>query len=239
MVSLAPVRQRVQRRPQAATELRQLVIHVLSARITRYAANQSIHLQLPQLLAEHFVRHLRHFGLEIAEAPAACRQQPKNHWLPLALDQGKRHVDGADKSLALGVAHGEEGNLLVRIFSRGVECRIKRYHNVPKGAGMIVEYIRYKVPLAQSDRFERDYAEAARSLDVSAHCLGYELTRCLDEPGGYILRIEWDSEEGHMQGFRHSAEFRTFFAAIKPYVDMIEEMRHYRLTTVQRKKSRE
>jgi len=104
---------------------------------------------------------------------------------------------------------------------------------------MIVEYIRYKVPLAQADRFEQDYAEAARSLDVSVHCLRYELTRCLDEPSSYILRIEWDSEEGHMQGFRHSAEFRSFFAAIKPYVDMIEEMRHYRLTTVQRKKSDE
>lgn len=104
---------------------------------------------------------------------------------------------------------------------------------------MIVEYIRYKIPQAQADGFEQDYAEAAHSLDVSAHCLGYELTRCLDEPGSYILRIEWDSEEGHMQGFRHSTEFRAFFTAIKPYVDMIEEMRHFGLTAVQRKKNHE
>lgn len=103
---------------------------------------------------------------------------------------------------------------------------------------MIVEYIRYKMPLAKAERFEQDYAEAARSLDASAHCLSYELTRSQDEPENYILRIEWDSAEGHMQGFRHSAEFRTFFAAIKPYVDMIEEMRHYLLTTVQGAKAR-
>lgn len=101
---------------------------------------------------------------------------------------------------------------------------------------MIVEYIRYKIPPSSADRFEQNYAEAAHSLDVSPHCLGYELTRCQEEPDSYILRIEWDSEQGHMQGFRHSAEFRAFFAAIKPYVDMIEEMRHYRLTTVQGKK---
>jgi hypothetical protein len=35
-----------------------------------------------------------------------------------------------------------------------------------------------------------------------------------------------------MQGFRNSAEFRSFFAAIKPYVDKITEMRHYGLTGV-------
>ena len=102
---------------------------------------------------------------------------------------------------------------------------------------MIIEYIRYKIPPAQADRFEQDYAEAAHSLDVSTHCLGYELTCCQDEPGSYILRIEWDSEEGHMQGFRRSKEFRAFFAAIKPYGDLIEERRHYRMTTVQGKKN--
>jgi quinol monooxygenase YgiN len=46
------------------------------------------------------------------------------------------------------------------------------------------------------------------------------------------LRIEWDSIDGHMQGFRKSEGFRSFFAAIKPYLDRIEEMRHYKLTAV-------
>lgn len=99
---------------------------------------------------------------------------------------------------------------------------------------MIVEYIRYKIPASDAPRFEQDYAAAGRSLDASAHCLGYELAHCLDEAGSYVLRIHWDSVEGHMQGFRGSPEFRTFFAAIKPYVGMIEEMRHYGATAVQR-----
>lgn len=102
---------------------------------------------------------------------------------------------------------------------------------------MIVEYIRYKISPSDAPRFEQDYAEAGQSLDASTHCLGYELARCIDEPGSYILRIQWDSVEGHMQGFRSSPEFRAFFAAIKPYVGMIEEMRHYNVTTVQRAKA--
>lgn len=92
---------------------------------------------------------------------------------------------------------------------------------------MIVEYIRYEIPAQEAEAFAANYAQAGHSLDASPHCLGYELSRCLDEPGCYILRIEWDSVEGHMQGFRQSAEFRQFFAAIKPWVSRILEMRHY------------
>lgn len=97
---------------------------------------------------------------------------------------------------------------------------------------MIVEYIRYRIPEAQAAAFEDSYAEAGKSLAASEHCLAYELSRCLDDPSSYILRIEWDSVQGHMQGFRGSEGFRAFFAAIKPYVGQIDEMRHYQQTTV-------
>ena len=97
---------------------------------------------------------------------------------------------------------------------------------------MIVEYIRYKIPLSDSAAFEQDYAKAAKTLDSSNHCLAYELSCCLEESSSYVLRIEWDSVEGHMQGFRGSESFRVFFAAIKPYLDRIEEMRHYKQTAV-------
>jgi quinol monooxygenase YgiN len=101
-----------------------------------------------------------------------------------------------------------------------------------QGDMMIVEYIRYTIALADVEKFEQDYALAGKSLDASSHCGSYELSRCVEEPGSYILRIEWDSIEGHMQGFRSSPEFRNFFAAIKPYVAQIQEMRHYQLTGV-------
>lgn len=103
---------------------------------------------------------------------------------------------------------------------------------------MIVEYIRYDIPAQDAEAFEADYAHAGHSLDASSHCLDYELSRCLDEPSCYILRIEWDSVEGHMRGFRQSAEFRQFFGAIKPWVSRILEMRHYeQIATVMAKVS--
>ncbi len=43
----------------------------------------------------------------------------------------------------------------------------------------------------------------------------------------YIVRIEWDSAEGHLGGFRTSPQFRSFFDAVRPFFDDIEEMHHY------------
>lgn len=98
---------------------------------------------------------------------------------------------------------------------------------------MIVEYIRYRVTRADRHaEFERSYKQAAESLDASPHCLGYELAHGVEDPENYILRIEWDSLEGHEQGFRSSPEFRAFFANIRSFISDIEEMRHYEVTKV-------
>lgn len=108
---------------------------------------------------------------------------------------------------------------------------------------MIVEYIRYRLNQDTTDPhedtfggFEAAYRAASSSLDASPHCLGYELTRCVEEQDRYILRIEWDSMDGHLMGFRRAPEFSPFLEAIKPYIGQIEEMQHYMLTSVVAKK---
>lgn len=97
---------------------------------------------------------------------------------------------------------------------------------------MINEYIRYKIDTGRAEAFVQAYQKAGESLQASKHCEGYELSQCVEAPDHFILNIRWDSEQGHMQGFRSSPEFRTFFQAIQPYVKDIEEMRHYRRTPV-------
>lgn len=97
---------------------------------------------------------------------------------------------------------------------------------------MIVEYVRYKLAPGEDGGFEAAYLTAAASLAESSHCLGYELTRCVEEPNRYILRLEWDSMDGHLKGFRRAPGFAPFLEAIKPYIGQIEEMQHYELTSV-------
>ncbi|WP_101790850.1 antibiotic biosynthesis monooxygenase [Nonomuraea indica] len=97
---------------------------------------------------------------------------------------------------------------------------------------MIVEYIRYRIPGERSAEFEEAYRRASRFLAGAPQCVNYELSRCVDEPACHILRITWTSTEDHLEGFRGGELFPGFLAEIKPYVGMIEEMRHYEPTGV-------
>jgi heme-degrading monooxygenase HmoA len=97
---------------------------------------------------------------------------------------------------------------------------------------MVVEYVRYAVPAERAEQFEAAYARAATALGASEHCSGWELSRCIEDPSHYILRIEWDSVEGHIQGFRKSSEFKQFMSDVGPFYDETEEMRHYARTSV-------
>lgn len=101
---------------------------------------------------------------------------------------------------------------------------------------MIVEYTCYKVPDDQSKALVDAYKQAKSVLDASPHCLRYELSQCNEEPTSYILRIEWDSLNGHLEGFRKSPQFASFFQAVRPFFNDIQEMRHYELTDVNGKK---
>ncbi|MET9340805.1 MULTISPECIES: antibiotic biosynthesis monooxygenase family protein [unclassified Nonomuraea] len=92
---------------------------------------------------------------------------------------------------------------------------------------MVIEYIRYTVPSDRAGEFEQAYKTASSVLDADPHCLAYEIARGVEEPEHYTVRIEWDSVEGHEQGFRRSARFGEFFTAVKPFFSQIEEMKHY------------
>lgn len=92
---------------------------------------------------------------------------------------------------------------------------------------MIVEYIRYTVDEARGQSFIDAYEKASEPLMASPYCTSFDLSRCVDDPTQFILRLEWTSADDHMQGFRKSDEFRRFFVLVKPFYDDIQEMRHY------------
>ena len=92
---------------------------------------------------------------------------------------------------------------------------------------MVVEYIRYRTDDGDTDALLSAYERAAGPLAASAHCLRHEVARGVEDPSAVVVRIEWDSVEGHERGFRSSPEFREFLGEVGPFVPQIEEMRHY------------
>lgn len=97
---------------------------------------------------------------------------------------------------------------------------------------MVIEYVRYRLDPDRVDDLVAAYGRAAASLRASSHCRGFDLARGVEEPGNLVLRIEWDSVEGHEQGFRRSPEFREFLREVRPFVADLQEMRHYAATDV-------
>lgn len=97
---------------------------------------------------------------------------------------------------------------------------------------MIIEYIRYMISADRAQSFQTAYQAASGALDASSHCLGYELAQGVEEPEHWILRIRWDSLDGHEQEFRSSPEFRSFLEAVRPFLGDIQEMKHYQATGI-------
>jgi heme-degrading monooxygenase HmoA len=93
----------------------------------------------------------------------------------------------------------------------------------------IIEYVRYDLPADRRAAFEAAYARVGGILDASPHCLGWELRRSVEEPGHYVIRIEWDSLAGHVHGFRESAPFQVFFGELSVFAEFRLGMEHFEL----------
>jgi len=61
---------------------------------------------------------------------------------------------------------------------------------------VVVEYIRYTIGDARAQMFEQAYWRSAEALTASPHCQRCEVSRCTDGPTQFVVRIEWDPEEG-------------------------------------------
>jgi quinol monooxygenase YgiN len=92
---------------------------------------------------------------------------------------------------------------------------------------MVVEIIRYNITPESAEHFKQAYTEAGNYLNSSPYCLSYEIVQGIEEPNNFIVRIEWDSVEGHMQGFRMGPDFQLFFALVRPFFNAVLEMKHY------------
>ena len=80
--------------------------------------------------------------------------------------------------------------------------------------GQTIEYIRYRLPPDAAAQLEVAYQAVGGLLTASPNCLAWELARGVEDPGSIVIRIEWDSIEGHEQGFRESPEFPLFFETL-------------------------
>ncbi|MDB5075753.1 MAG: antibiotic biosynthesis monooxygenase [Chloroflexi bacterium] len=92
---------------------------------------------------------------------------------------------------------------------------------------MIIEIATINVQEGREGEFEAAFAKAQRYIAESPHSLNYQLTRCVEHPSRYVLRIEWDSLEGHTMAFRGSDAYQEYRALLYPLYASAPEVVHY------------
>jgi len=92
---------------------------------------------------------------------------------------------------------------------------------------MVIELATITVIEGQEAAFEAAFATAQRYIAESPHSLSYALTRCIEHPSRYVLRIEWDTLKGHTEAFRGSAAFQEYRALLYPLYAAPPEVVHY------------
>jgi quinol monooxygenase YgiN len=115
--------------------------------------------------------------------------------------------------------------MLLLAISITTNCQTSSNMKTP--TNMSTEIIRYKVSESDRETFINAYTAAAKHLEASKYCMGYELIQGEEEPDNFIVVIYWTSKDDHLNGFRKSAEFGPFFNLVKPFYSNIEEMKHY------------
>jgi quinol monooxygenase YgiN len=122
-------------------------------------------------------------------------------------------------------------NIIYKIARHIILKQTKAYKSAPMIMGdnnkYSIEIIRYTIPADKHQDFEKAYAKAATYLKASPFCLAYEVIHGEDEPDQYVVRIHWTSTDEHLNGFRKSSEFQSFFHLVKPFFANIQEMKHY------------
>jgi heme-degrading monooxygenase HmoA len=92
---------------------------------------------------------------------------------------------------------------------------------------MVIEIATITVSEGREADFEAAFAVAQRYIAASPHARRYQLTRCIEIANRSLLRIEWDSLEGHTEGFRASAAYQQYRALLYPLYAQPPEVVHY------------
>lgn len=92
---------------------------------------------------------------------------------------------------------------------------------------MILEHALLHVVAGQEREFERAFHEASEIIGSMAGFRALRLERCIEQPSQYLLLVEWDRLEDHVEGFRNSPEYDRWKALLHHFYDPFPTVHHY------------
>ncbi len=92
---------------------------------------------------------------------------------------------------------------------------------------MVLEVALIDVLPGSEDDFVAAYAKARDTLVSTPGCRSARMTRGLETPQRFVLLVEWDSLDAHLDNFRATERFTTWRGLIGPYFDGAPRVEHF------------
>jgi len=92
---------------------------------------------------------------------------------------------------------------------------------------MVLEVGLINVVAGQEAEFRAAYAAAHETLATTPGCRSVRMTQGIESPTRFVLLVEWDSVEAHLQNFRETDRFGTWRGHIGPFFDGPPNVEHF------------
>jgi len=91
---------------------------------------------------------------------------------------------------------------------------------------MVLEVAVINVVPGQEDEFVTAYRKARHFVAETAGCRSVRMTRGVESPSRFVLLVEWDSLEAHLDNFRATDRFTAWRGLIGPYFEGAPVVEH-------------
>ncbi|ROT31095.1 antibiotic biosynthesis monooxygenase [Micromonospora sp. HM5-17] len=92
---------------------------------------------------------------------------------------------------------------------------------------MVLEVALIDVVPGQEEDFVRAYASGHHLVATTPGCRSVRMTRGVESPSRFVLLVEWDSVEAHLENFRATERFTAWRALIGPYFATPPVVEHF------------
>ncbi len=94
---------------------------------------------------------------------------------------------------------------------------------------MILEVAILNVKPGQEREFEAAFGRAQAIIASMPGYVSHQLHSCIEQPGRYLLLVNWETLEDHTVGFRESAQYQEWRKLLHHFYDPFPEVQHYQV----------
>ncbi len=92
---------------------------------------------------------------------------------------------------------------------------------------MIIEHALLSVRPGLEREFEAVFAEAKPIISAMPGCGQVSLSRCIERPHTYLLLVQWERLDDHVEGFRRSPQYEEWKRLLHHFYDPFPTVEHF------------